>query len=202
MNQQTIRYRQYDQHFDKLDQLPITWSLEKYGCGPTSIANILSNYGYNYSPQDIANRILFDKSNNFDVTYLRKKGIAPQGLIYCLDRLIQEDRIPISYEIVKINFSRPSLQKPHIDNLLRAGHMAIIHVGPSNNGPQTFSLYGHYLVISSIDNNTSYHVINSNHIGDSQVNTTFSYDTILQNILGRKNSFNFLFIKKITSSAC
>lgn len=58
---------------------------------PTSIANVLVNLGFQINPVHIAKKIFFDKNNHFDSTYIRKKGINNQGLIYCLDRLIKED---------------------------------------------------------------------------------------------------------------
>ncbi len=37
---------------------------------------------------------------------------------------------------------------------------------------------------------------NSNKIGDEQIGKAFTYDEIIKNIYGRKESFNFLFIGK------
>ncbi len=125
--------------------------MEKYGCGPTSIANILINYGFEVNPIDVAKKILFDKKGNFDTTYLRNRGINDKGLVYCIERLIEEDKFNITYEIVKIDFSNPNTQKQKIVDLMKEGNMAIIHVGPSEISPLTFSKNGHYLVISDID---------------------------------------------------
>ena len=61
MNKNRIRYRQRDFHLTEIEDQQLDWSLEKYGCGPTSIANILINYGYSFNPVDIAKKILFDK---------------------------------------------------------------------------------------------------------------------------------------------
>lgn len=198
MNINRIRYKQKDFHLEEIDTLTdLDWSLEKYGCGPTSIANILKNYGFEVNPIDIVRKILFDKDGNFDTTYLRNKGINYKGLIYCLDRLIEEDKLNILYEIVKIDFLNPNSQKQKIIDLMKQGNMAIIHVGPSEISPLTFSKNGHYLVISDIDENNNFYVINSNKIGDSQLGIPFDYDTIIKNMIGRKDSFNFLFIKKL-----
>ena len=142
-------------------------------------------------------KLLFGKDGNFDTTYLRNKGINYKGLIYCLDRLIEEDKLNISYEVVKIDFCNPNNQKQKIIDLIKQGNMAIIHVGPSEISPLTFSKNGHYLVISDIDKNNNFYVINSNKIGDSQLGMPFDYDTIIKNMIGRKDSFNFLFIKKL-----
>lgn len=198
MNTSRMRYKQRDFHLQEIDQMTdLDWSLERYGCGPTSIANILKNYGFEVNPVDIAKKILFDKNGDFDTTYLRNRGINDKGLIYCLERLIKEDKFYISYEIVKIDFTNPNSQKQTIIDLMKQGNMAIIHVGPSEISPLTFSKNGHYLVISDIDKNNNFYVINSNKIGDHQLGIPFDYDTIIRNMTGRKDSFNFLFIKKL-----
>ena len=196
MNTNRIRYKQRDFHLDEIDKFTdLDWSLERFGCGPTSIANILANYGYDVTPVNMAKKILFDEQGKFDEKFLRNRGINDNGLIYCLDRLIQEDKMNIDYEIVKIDFSNPNNQKEKIIDLVKKGNMAIIHVGPSEISPLTFSKNGHYLVISDIDENNNFYVINSNKIGDTQLGVPFEYDTIIKNMTGRKDSFNFLFIK-------
>ena len=198
MNTNRIRYKQRDFHLKEIDKLiELDWSLEKYGCGPTSIANILVNYGFEVNPIDVAKKILFDKKGNFDTTYLRNRGINDKGLVYCIERLIEEDKFNITYEIVKIDFSNPNTQKQKTVDLMKEGNMAIIHVGPSEISPLTFSKNGHYLVISDIDEKNKFYVINSNKIGDEQLGKSFDYDTIIKNMTGRKESFNFLFIKKV-----
>jgi len=198
MNKDRIRFKQRDYHLEEIDKLDnINWCIEKYGCGPTSIANILVNLGFDIDPIYTTKKILFDKNETFDDTYLRNKGINEKGLLYCLDRLIKEDNYNITYEIVKINFNNPDEQKTKIINLLKQGYMAIIHVGPYEKSPLTFSKNGHYLVISDIDENNKFYVINSNEIGDRQIGKAFEYDEIIKNIYGRKDSFNFLFIGKI-----
>ena len=197
MNTNRIRYKQRDFHLKEIDNLNnIDWSLEKYGCGPTSIANVLKNYGFDVNPIDMAKKILFDSDGHFDSTYLRNKGINDKGLIYCLERLIKEDKLNISYDVVKIDFSNPNNQKQKVIDLMKQGNMAIIHVGPSEISPLTFSKNGHYLVISDIDSDNNFYVINSNEIGDNQSGVPFDYETIIKNMTGRKDSFNFLFIKK------
>ncbi len=198
MNKDRIRFKQYEYHLNKLDKLEgVNWSIEKYGCGPTSIANVLANLGFDIDPIYATKKILFDKEGNFNDVYLRKKGINEKGLIYCLDRLIKEDNYNIEYQIVKINFDNPDEQKNKIIQLFKQGYMAIIHVGPSDDSPLTFSKNGHYLVVSDIDKNNNFYVINSNKIGDDQIGKPYEYDEIIKNIYGRKDSFNFLFIKKV-----
>ncbi len=200
MNTNRIRYKQRDFHLYEIDEFTdLNWNLERFGCGPTSIANILVNYGYDVTPVDIAKKILFNRIGQFDDTFLKNRGINNKGLIYCLDRLIQEDKINIDYEIVKIDFFNPNSKKEKIINLVKKGNMAIIHVGPSEISPLTFSKNGHYLVISDIDEKNNFYVINSNKIGDNQLGVPFSYDTIIKNMIGRKDSFNFLFIKNLSN---
>lgn len=197
MNLKRVRYKQRDFSLDDIDELKqINWNLEKYGCGPTSIANVLVNLGFKINPIDTAKKILYDRNGNFDNTYLRNKGINSNGIIYCLERLIKENKINISYKIVKIDFSKPNDKKEKIISLMKNGNMAIIHIGPSEESPLSFSKNGHYLVISDIDENDNFYVINSNKIGDNQMGVPFDYDTIIKNMIGRKDSFNFLFIKK------
>ncbi len=51
MNKDRIRFKQDDYHLDEIDKIEnIEWCIEKYGCGPTSIANILINFGFNINP--------------------------------------------------------------------------------------------------------------------------------------------------------
>lgn len=196
MKNERLKYRQCDYHFNELDDLNPSWTLEQYGCGPTAIANVLINFGYNFSPIDIARKILLDKDGQLKRTFLRNRGISSNGIIYCLDQLITNDKIPICYEIIKIDFSNPAKHKRKIIKLIQNGNMAIIHVEPSDNSPLTFSKHGHYLVISDVDEHDRFFVINSNKAGDHQVGIPFDYDTIIQNMIGRKESFNFLIIKK------
>lgn len=198
MNKNRIRFRQYDYHLSEIENLgKRNWSISKYGCGPTSIANLLVNLGFDIDPIYVTKKILLDKDGKFDDTYLRNRGINEKGLLYCLDRLIKEDNYNITYEIVKINFDNPIEQKNKIIQLFNQGYMAIIHVVPSEKSSLTFSKNGHYLVISDIDDNDNFYVINSNKIGDEQVGKPFKYDEIIKNIYGRKDSFNFLFIGKV-----
>ena len=200
MNNNRIRYKQRDFNLNDIEELnDLNWTLEKYGCGPTSIANVLVNLGFDINPVDTAKKILFDKNGRFDTTYLRNKGINSDGIIYCLERLKKEDKFDICYETIKIDFLNPSNKKEEIISFVKNGYMAIIHIGPSENSPLTFSKNGHYLVISDIDEKDNFFVINSNKIGDEQIGIPFDYDTIIKNMIGRKDSFNFLLIKRSSS---
>ena len=197
MNSNRIRYKQREFNLNDVKELKeLNWTLEKYGCGPTSIANVLVNFGFDINPIDVARKILFDKEGKFDRTYLRKKGINSDGLIYCLERLKKEDKVDICYEILKIDFSNPTNKKEEIISFIQKGYMAIIHVGPSQKSPLSFSKNGHYLVISDVDEKDNFYVINSNKTGDKQLEIPFDYDTIIKNMIGRKDSFNFLLIRR------
>ena len=77
--------------------------------------------------------------------------------------------------------------------------MAIIQVGPEEgdaNFQATFSKNGHYFVVSDIDENENLYVINPNVIGDNQIAVPFTYGDIVREMYGRRDRFNFLFIKK------
>ena len=58
MNLKRVRYKQRDFSLDDIDELKqINWNLEKYGCGPTSIANVLVNLGFKINPIDTAKNL-------------------------------------------------------------------------------------------------------------------------------------------------
>lgn len=67
MNLKRVRYKQRDFSLNDIDELKeINWTLEKYGCGPTSLANVLVNLGFKINPIDTAKKILYDRNGNFD----------------------------------------------------------------------------------------------------------------------------------------
>ncbi len=176
MNKNRIRYRQADYTISEFKDKRENWDIPHMGCGATSIAIILSNYNLKYNPVQIVKKIIIDKNGNFDNTYLTPK------------------------EIIKINFNNPEEQKMEIINNIKSGNMAIIHVGPSNNYENykgIFSRNGHYLVVSDVDKENNFYVINPNRIGDNQIGVPFSYESLIREIYGRKESFNFLVIKRI-----
>lgn len=199
MNKNRIRYRQLDFTMDEYKEELGEWDIPYRGCGPTSIAIILTNYGIKKEPVELVKKIIVDKEGSFDNTYLKPTGIKHEGLIYCLNRLIDEDELNIEYEIVKIDFNSPEEQKQKIIENIKSGSMAIIHVGPKdgyNEFEGTFSKNGHYLVVSDVDENDNFYVLNPNKIGDNQIGIPFTYNTLIREMYGRKESFNFLFIKK------
>lgn len=195
MNQKRIRYRQEDYTLDGYEKELNGWTIARFGCGPTSIATILKNFGYQVNPVDVTKKILINENFEFDKTYLKERGISNQGLIHALNRFIKEDNFSIDYSIIKIDFNNPNTQKDEIVKMFKQGYMAIINVGPSEISPYTFSKNGHYLVISDIDKNENFYVLNSNKTGDTQIGVPYDYETIIKNMYGRKDAFNFLFIK-------
>lgn len=196
MNQERIRYRQIDYILEGYDKELKEWTIAKFGCGPTSIATILANFGYPVNPLDVAKKILINEQLKFDRTYLKERGISNKGLLYALDRFIKEDKFEIDYKTIKIDFENPEKQENDIIDMFHKKYMAIINVGPSEVSPCTFSLHGHYLVISDIDERNYFYVLNPNKIGDEQIGVPYNYETIIKNMYGRKDSFNFLFIGK------
>lgn len=195
MNQKRIRYRQEDYILDGYEKELKGWTIARFGCGPTSIATILANLGYQVDPVDVTKKILINENLEFDRTYLKERGISNQGLIYALNRFVKEDNFAIDYSIKKIDFNNPNVQKDEIIQMFKEGYMAIINVGPSEISPDTFSKHGHYLVISDVDENEKFYVLNPNKIGDTQIGIPYDYETIIKNMYGRKDTFNFLFIK-------
>lgn len=199
MNQKRIRYRQEDYKLDEYEKELNGWTIARFGCGPTSIATILANFGYRVDPIDVIKKILINENLEFDKTYLKERGISNQGLIYALNRFKKEDNFAIDYSIIKIDFDNPNEQKDEVVRMFKEGCMAIINVGPSEISPYTFSKNGHYLVISDVDKNENFYVLNPNKTGDRQIGIPYDYETIIKNMYGRKDTFNFLFVKKVAN---
>ena len=193
MNQERIRFRQLDFELKEFQDKMGDWSIAKKGCGPTSLAIVLANYGYQVTPVDMARIILTDEKGNFTDRYISIGGICNDGILYALDKM----KVP--YEIIKIDFDNPMSQKSKIFENLKKGNMAIIQVGPEEGDKKfqgTFSKNGHYLVVSDIDEDENLYVINPNAIGDNQISVPFTYDDIIREMYGRRDRINFLFVKK------
>ena len=193
MNKDRIRFRQLDFELNEFQNELGEWSIAKKGCGPTSVAIVLANYGYNVTPIDITRIILTDESGKFTNRFISVGGICNDGILYALDKM------KVQYEIVKIDFNNPISQRSRIIENLKKGEMAIIQVGHEEgdtNFQGTFSKNGHYLVVSDIDANENLYVINPNVIGDNQIGVPFTYDDIVREMYGRRDRINFLFIKK------
>lgn len=191
MNQKRIRFRQLDFELDKFQDELGEWSIARKGCGPTSVAIVLANYGYTVTPVDIAEIILTDEDGKFTNRYISKGGICNEGILYALDKM------KVQYERIKIDFDNPTVQKNRIFDNLKKGNMAIIQVGPEEgdeNFQGTFSKNGHYLVVSDIDEKENLYVINPNAVGDKQIAVPFTYTDIIREMYGRRDKINFLFI--------
>ena len=195
----TIRYKQY--MYQKVKGIH-NWRIDKAGCGPTVIATILSSLGYNLTPEDIATKLLLDDYGNqldfYNDLDNNKKGIREIGFIYLLNKLIEEEICHIKYKLIKISYEHPEIKKELIIDMIKNEYMAMICVGPRNKDyPKTFSNGGHYIAITSVNHmNNEFYIANPNRLGDTQIDQTFSYETIISNMY--TNSFDFLMIKNQT----
>lgn len=192
----TIRYKQY--MFGNVEGI-IDWRIDNQGCGPTTMASILSSLGYNLNPEDIARKMLLDEYGNqidfYNDLANNRKGTRDIGYIYLLNKLIEEKICDIKYVLVKLSYEHPDLKKEQILSMIRDEYMAMICVGPYNDAyPKTFSNGGHYIALTSVNSfNNEFYVANPNKLGDMQIDKTFSYETIVSNMY--TNCFDFLMIK-------
>lgn len=192
----TIRYKQYE--YGSVNGIA-DWSIASQGCGPTTLATILSSLGYLISPEEIAKLLLLDEYGNqidfYNDLENNRKGTRDIGFIYLLNKLISEKLCQISYEIIKLSYEYPEIKKNIIIEMIKSEYMAMICVGPWNDEyPKTFSNGGHYLAVTSVNSsNNEFYVANPNKIGDTQIDITYSYETIVSNMY--TNTFDFLMIK-------
>ena len=86
----TIRYKQY--LYGKINGIN-NFQIDKHGCGPTTMATILSSLGYNLSPIDIAKYLLLDENNNqidfFNDLENNRFGTRDIGYIYLLQKFLK-----------------------------------------------------------------------------------------------------------------
>ncbi len=196
----TQRYKQYTySNIDGYDGIP-NWNLKDFGCGPSSIATILSSIGYDIDPIEVAKIILLDENGNLLDFFTNKEknryGLVTLSFIYLLQELIDKKKFELEYKLVKISYEYPLLKKEQVINMLMDEYMALILVGPKGcvNHPRTFSNYGHYIALTSVNkNNQEIYVANPNKTGDLQIDTTYSYETIITNMFN--NTYDFLMIK-------
>lgn len=183
----TVRFKQYE--YDE----PIentNWKISKNGCGPTTIATILASLGYDETPISISKIMLFNEFGFLSNGYY--DGITGVSLIYCLNKLMNQYKLDIEYEIVKINYENPEFMEEKVINMIQSGYMAIVNVGPTSN---TFANVSHYIVITSVNkDNNEFYISNSCREGDNQVDITFSYEHIVKEMY--KDNFDFLMIRK------
>lgn len=198
----TKRYKQYT-YSDKegLDGIP-GYELNNFGCGITAFATIISSLGYNFDPVDLAKILFLDEFNNPLDFYTNKEkgrlGVTTIGFIYLLQELKSRFKLNLEYELVKISYLHPELKKEQVIEMIANEFMALILVGPNGkkDHPRTFSSYGHYIAITSVNNqNKEFYVSNPNKLGDRQVDETFSYETIISNMY--TNTFDFLMVRSL-----
>lgn len=190
----TKRYKQYMySDIDGEDGIP-NYELRDFGCGPCSIATILSSMGIDLSPIDVAKLILFDEYGNPLDFYTNKDkgrlGMSTLGFIYLLQEL------KVEYKLVKFSYLNPELKRDQIIDMIRNDYMALVLVGPNGkkDHPRTFSSYGHYIAVTSVDRrNNEFYVANPNKLGDTQIDTTYPYELLVANMYS--NTFDFLMVK-------
>ena len=196
----TKRYKQYMySDIEGRDGIP-NWELQNFGCGPSSMATILSSIGYDLNPIDVAKLMLLDEYGNLIDFYTNKEngrlGISTLGFLYLLQELNNTKEFNLEYQLVKYSYEHPELKKEQIIEMIKHDYMALILVGPKGKleHPKTFSNYGHYIAVTSVnDLNNEFYVANPNRIGDKQIDMTFSYETLISNMY--TNTFDFLMIK-------
>lgn len=196
----TKRYKQYMySNIEGKDKIP-GYELQNFGCGPCSMATILSSIGYNLDPIEIAKLILLDEYGNKLDFYTNKEnnrfGMSTLGFIYLLQELIKNRKFNLEYQLIKYSYEHPELKKEQIIEMIKYDYMALILVGPKGRvkHPKTFSNYGHYIAITSVNKiNNEFYVANPNKTGDNQIDTTYSYETLISNMY--TNTYDFLMIK-------
>ena len=196
----TKRYKQYMySNKEGQDGIP-NWELQDFGCGPTSMATILSSIGYDLDPIEVAKLMLLDDYGNLIDFYTNKEngryGTSTLGFIYLLQELIRTKGFNLEYQLVKYSYEHPELKKDQIIEMIKQDYMALILVGPKGKieHPRTFSNYGRYIAVTSVNHlNNEFYVANPNKKGDSQIDTTYSYETLISNMY--TNTFDFLMVK-------
>ena len=177
-------------------EFPETWRCETHGCGYTSLANCLYNLGFDVDPIATAKMIFLDKDGNFDATYLVGNGTRYEGIIYALDRYINEMKFPIEYYRMIVNFDHPEDQRKELEDNLKNGYLAIIQIGPEDIPGQ--APRGHYSVISDVDDEGNFYIIDSDkNMAHTHMTTPFKYEFILKSLYGKRDKLNILFVRVI-----
>jgi len=164
------------------------------------MATILSSVGYDLDPIEVAKIMLLDEFGNKIDFYTNKEknrlGLTTLSFIYLLQELIRTKNYNLEYKLVKYSYEHPELKKEQVTEMIQNEYMALVLVGPKGRTehPKTFSNYGHYIAVTSVNNlNNEFYVANPNRTGDSQIDTTYSYETLISNMY--TNTFDFLMIK-------
>ncbi len=196
----TKRYKQYAySDIDGEDGIP-NWELQDFGCGACSMATVLSSMGYDLDPVEVAKTMLLDEDGNPIDFYTNKEkgrlGLSTLSFIYLLQELNRTNKASLEYQLVKYSYEHPELKKEEIIEMIRDDYMALVLVGPKGKieHPRTFSNYGHYIAVTSVNRvNNEFYVANPNKTGDTQIDMTFSYETLIANMY--TNTFDFLMVK-------
>lgn len=196
----TKRYKQYMYSDIEGQDGILDYELQDFGCGPCSMATILSSIGYDLNPVSVAKLILLDDYGNKIDFYTNKEngrlGMSTLGFLYLLQELIRTKGFNLEYQLVKYSYEHPELKKEQVIEMIKHDYMALILVGPKGKieHPRTFSNYGHYIAVTGVNNiNNEFYVANPNKTGDSQIDTTYSYETLISNMY--TNTFDFLMVK-------
>ena len=196
----TKRYKQYMYSDIEGQDGILDYELQDFGCGPCSMATILSSIGYDLDPVNVAKLILLDDYGNKIDFYTNKEngrlGMSTLGFLYLLQELIRTKGFNLEYQLVKYSYEHPELKKEQIIEMIKHDYMALVLVGPKGKieHPRTFSNYGHYIAITSVNSlNNEFYVANPNKTGDNQIDTTYSYETLISNMY--TNTFDFLMVK-------
>ncbi len=196
----TKRYKQYMYSDIEGQDGILDYELQDFGCGPCSMATILSSIGYDLDPVSVAKLILLDDYGNKIDFYTNKEngrlGMSTLGFLYLLQELIRTKGFNLEYQLVKYSYEHPELKKEQVIEMIKHDYMALILVGPKGKieHPRTFSNYGHYIAVTGVNNiNNEFYVANPNKTGDSQIDTTYSYETLISNMY--TNTFDFLMVK-------
>lgn len=196
----TKRYKQYMYSDIEGQDGILDYELQDFGCGPCSMATILSSIGYDLDPVSVAKLILLDDYGNKIDFYTNKEngrlGMSTLGFLYLLQELIRTKGFNLEYQLVKYSYEHPELKKEQVIEMIKHDYMALILVGPRGKieHPRTFSNYGHYIAVTGVNNiNNEFYVANPNKTGDSQIDTTYSYETLISNMY--TNTFDFLMVK-------
>ena len=192
----TKQFIQSDYPLDPAIFPPIseTWKAETHGCGYCSLANCLVNLGFGVDPIIAAKKIFLDADGKLDRTYLVGNGIKYEGLIYALDRFINEDNFSLEYYRSVVDFDNPESNRMELINNLNNGYLAIIQIGPEEVPGQP--LLGHYSVISDVSEDEKFYIIDSDaNMAHTHMTTPISFDFILKSMYGKRHKLNFLFVR-------
>ena len=191
---QTKQYLHDDYPLDFYDFSQI-WGDVINGCGYTSLANCLYNLGFDVNPVSAAKKIFLDSQGDFDDTYLVGSGLRWEGIVYALDRYINEDKFPVEYYRMMIDFDNPENHRGEIENNLRNGYLAIIQIGPEDVPGQ--AKRGHYSVVSDVSEDGRFYIIDSDkNMARTHMKTPLSYEFLLEKMHGKRDKLNFFFVRR------